>query len=236
MRCWSVALVLSAAACTSMSAPAAAPAPATELPAGLRWFRASAEQRALYLQSYRLAESRIREAAGGAGGAWAVILDADETILDNSTYQLRQARAGQGYDAAAWAAWVHERAATALPGAVEFTRLVRSLGGRVVVVTNRDAAGCDDTRQNLASVGVSADAVLCRVDTGDKNPRFRAVAEGTAGLPPLHVLMWVGDNIQDFPGMAQEARGSSSALEGFGRTYIILPNPMYGSWERNPVQ
>ncbi len=165
-----------------------------------------------------------------------MVLDADETILDNSTYQLRQARAGRPYDEASWAAWVEERAAPALPGAVEFTRQVRELGGRVVVVTNRTEAGCPATRDNLRSVGVPFDAVLCRGATSDKNPRFQAVEAGTAGLPPLRVLMWVGDNIQDFPGQSQALRSAApAALDPFGRTFVVLPNPMYGSWERLPV-
>jgi 5'-nucleotidase (lipoprotein e(P4) family) len=241
MRRWTAAFALALAGCaTAPQAPVPAPVPAPgALPAALHWYRASAEQRALFLQSYHWADERIREASRGVAGAWAVILDADETILDNSTYQLRQNRQGKGYEAATWEAWARERAAPALPGAAEFTGLVHSLGGRVVVVTNREAPVCDDTRANLAGVGVVADAVLCRGDTGDKNPRFRAVEEGTAapGLPPLRVLMWVGDNIQDFPGQSQALRGGpASGFDRFGSTFIVLPNPLYGSWERNPPQ
>jgi 5'-nucleotidase (lipoprotein e(P4) family) len=241
MRRWSIVLVMAVAGCaTAAPAPTRAPAPApaaAALPSGLHWFRNSAEQRALYLQTYRWAGERLAALARGAQGPWAVILDADETLLDNSEYQLREARAGLGFDNARWNAWVRERAARALPGAVEFTRGVRALGGRVVVVTNRDAVVCDDTRTNLVAVGVEADAVLCRGETGDKNPRFQAVEAGSAapGLPPLRVLMWVGDNVQDFPGLSQELRAApESALERFGRAFVILPNPMYGSWERNP--
>ena len=82
--------------------------------------------------------------------------------------------------------------------------------------------------------------MLCRTDpkNGSKDPRFDAVAAGTAPstLGPLEVLMWVGDNIQDFPRLTQAIRGGGDdAFAGFGETYIALPNPMYGSWERNPV-
>ena len=55
-------------------------------------------------------------------------------------------------------------------------------------------------------------------------------------LPPLDVLMWVGDNIQDFPRLTQSIRtAADSAFADFGETYIALPNPMYGSWERNQL-
>jgi predicted secreted acid phosphatase len=80
--------------------------------------------------------------------------------------------------------------------------------------------------------------MLCKPDTGpsDKNPRFEAVARGTtpAGLPPLEVVAFVGDNINDFPGQSQAIRGQGDqAFTDFGERFFMLPNPMYGSWERN---
>src|SRR5690606_21509859 len=148
--------------------------------------------------------------AAGAGG-WAVILDADETVIDNSEYQRRRAELDSGYTDASWSAWVAERAATTLPGAERFLRHVRELGGRVVIVTNRTQAECPDTRANLAALQLATDLVLCRAagpQGGDKNARFAAVREGTAadGVPALDVLLWVGDNIQDFPALTQSVR------------------------------
>ena len=243
-----VSLIGSAAACapatipaTPQPAPAATPATATQVPGGIRWFAAAAEQRAAYVQAYRLATTAIERAAQGrAAGSWAVILDADETVIDNSPYEIQQARLGVPYDSASWDAWVKRSAARALPGVVAFTNRVHTLGGRVVIVTNRDQQYCGATRDNILRVGVPADEVLCRTDraNGSKDPRFEAVQAGTAPstLPPLNVLMWVGDNIQDFPHLSQAIRTApDSALAGFGDRYIVLPNPMYGSWERNPV-
>jgi 5'-nucleotidase (lipoprotein e(P4) family) len=226
---------------TQQPAPAASPAVSTQIPTGIRWFAAAAEQRAAYVQAYRLATSAIERAAQGrAAGSWAVILDADETVIDNSPYEIQQARIGVPYDSASWDAWVKRGAARALPGAVEFTSRVHALGGRVVIVTNRDQQYCGVTRENILRVGVPADEVLCRTDkaSGSKDPRFEAVQAGTAPstLPPVNVLMWVGDNIQDFPHLTQAIRTApDSALAGFGERYIVLPNPMYGSWERNRV-
>ena len=70
----------------------------------------------------------------------------------------------------------------------------------------------------------------------DKTPRFESVTDGTtpAGLPPLDVVAVLGDNILDFPGMDQSLRREgASAFADFGTRYFVLPNPMYGSWERN---
>jgi 5'-nucleotidase (lipoprotein e(P4) family) len=211
------------------------------IPASVRWFRASAERRAIYLQSYRLAATALeRRAAGLPAGSWAVILDADETVLDNSPYQQELAIRRTTFDAATWNAWVRRGAAIALPGAPEFTRRAHELGGRVVIVTNRDKSQCAATRANLQRMGIAADAVLCKTDPSNsfKDVRFDAVAAGTAPspLPPLRILMWVGDNIQDFPRLRQDMRtASDSAFASFGDRFIVLPNPMYGSWERNPL-
>jgi 5'-nucleotidase (lipoprotein e(P4) family) len=216
-------------------------ASADTIPASVRWYRASAERRAIYLQTYRLATAALeRRAAGLASGSWAVILDADETVLDNSPYQQDVARRGASFDAATWNAWVMRGAAAALPGAPEFTRRAHELGGRVVIVTNRDAPQCDATRANLQRVAIAADAVLCRTDPSNsyKDVRFEAIATGRAPspLPPLRVVMWVGDNIQDFPRLRQDIRtASDSAFAEFGDQFIVLPNPMYGSWERNAL-
>jgi 5'-nucleotidase (lipoprotein e(P4) family) len=241
-----LALCVSACASASGSAAPAATTPATTpaaatIPLEVRWYRASAERRAIYLQTYRLAAAALeRRAAGLAPGSWAVILDADETVLDNSRYQQRLAERHAAYDSASWNAWVRSEEATALPGAASFVARAHELGGKVVIVTNRDEPLCAATRGNLARVGLTADEVLCRADPAksSKDPRFEAVAQGRAPstLPPLRVVMWVGDNIQDFPGQSQALRtGPDSAFADFGHRFVVLPNPMYGSWEKNPL-
>ena len=212
------------------------PAPRA-LPNDLKWFRLSAEYRALARQAYRLAAEQLPELSRGlVAGSWGVILDADETILDNSEYERRRFVADSGYTDASWFAWVNERAAAAVPGSVDFTKRVRALGGRVVVVTNRADSLCAPTRANLASIGVEADAVLCQPrGESDKNPRFDRVERGSAapGLPPLRIVEWLGDNIMDFPHLTQSARNDPALLADFGKRYFILPNPMYGSWQQN---
>ena len=231
--------LLSVAACTQ-SAPTIQPAPATTaaraLPNEIRWFRTSAEYRALTRQAYAVAGERIPELARGlAAQSWAVVLDADETVLDNSEYQRRRAMLDSAYTEASWAKWVNERAAPAVPGAPELTHKVHMLGGRVAIVTNRADSLCTATRANLQSAGIETDIVLCQPrGEGDKNPRFRRIENGTAvaGIPALNIVAWFGDNILDFPNMSQAARNDPRALDDFGRRFFILPNPMYGSWQQ----
>ena len=225
------------AACAPAARTAPAPAATPEFSLALRWMRRSAEYRAATRQTYRLAEQRLAELAPAVEpGHWGVILDADETVLDNSGYAVRRESLDSGYTEASWTAWVREEAAGTVPGAVAFTRRVHALGGRVVIVTNRADAVCGETRATLRKVGVDADAVLCQpADASDKNPRFARVENGTAapGLPPLAVLEWVGDNIQDFPWLTQAVRGDTATYALFGRRYFVLPNPDYGSWQGN---
>jgi 5'-nucleotidase (lipoprotein e(P4) family) len=248
-------LVLAAAsvgalACVPRSQPAAPPAPASattrpgQLPKEIHWARSSAERDGIFLQVYRDATEEVsRAAAGLASGSWGVILDADETVLDNSPHYLERSGGklvAEPYDEAAFTAWGREARAPALPGSAEFIAHVKGLGGRVVIVTNRVAALCDPTRENFRRLGIAVDAVICRPpETGDKNPRYQAVQRGTTGtgLPALNVLAWVGDNIQDFPSLRQDVkdRGPAGYAE-FGVRYFLLPNPIYGSWETNPVR
>lgn len=242
LPCLLVTIVLTVTACATRPARLNVPPAATAIPSGLHWYLTAAEKTALYEQVYRIAGDRVlQHAAGQERGRWAVIADADETLLDNSEYQLMLARAGQKYSEDTWQSWARQRRAVALPGSRAFIDRVLAAGGQVVVVTNRANAICEDTRANLRRENLRVAAVLCAPQdpaTGkqllDKNPRFRAVQDGGAvtGLPALRVLAWVGDNIMDFPGLSQTNAGP---LAEFGDHFFILPNPMYGSWATNPV-
>ena len=242
-------VALAAAACRSAAptAPPRAPSPpptATApserpLASALRWARDSAEHRALYLQVYKAATALVeQEAARRASGAWAVVLDADETVLDNSVYQVERERAGLPFDAPSWHAWTQRREALPLPGAGAFLGRVRELGGRIAIVTNRTVSECPDTEAVFRAHDLAFDVMLCKPDAGpgDKNPRFEAIAKGAtpAALPPLEIVAFVGDNIQDFPSLSQAIRKQGDdAFADFGVRFFALPNPMYGSWERN---
>ena len=189
------------------------------------------------VQAYRVATMHVEaEARTRTAGTWAVVLDADETIISNVTYQQERARQGLAYSTESWAAWVRRREATPLPGAAAFLTRVRALGGRIAVVTNRLQSECDDTAAVFARYQLIYDAMLCRQNgtPSDKNPRFQAVAAGQtpAGASPLEVVAFVGDNILDFPDLGQSVKEKGEAgLAAFGSRFFMLPNPMYGSWQ-----
>lgn len=238
------------AACATTTAPPegdATPEPGSWYGGGLHWSRTAAEHRAIFEQTFRLAAERLEELADGREpGTWAVSVDADETLIDNSQYDLDTARRGEEFNQESWHEWVLQKAAPALPGAAGFTMRVQELGGIVAVVTNRRAHQCAPTAENLRRVGIAFDIALCRAEVGEKEPRWNALQEGTAASWPgvqlgsetspgaVEVLMWVGDNIGDFPDLDQSARKREGRLTEFGDRYFALPNPMYGSWEDNP--
>jgi len=246
-RSWLVlALLLSSCSTATVSTTPApshsAPAAAPVMPDSIHWFRNSAEYRADMFQTYRLAARRLEEVSTTLGGvAWAVSVDADETLIDNSTYQKELAESGKPHSKEAWAAWVRRKEAKDLPGAAAFLKRVHELGGRVAVVTNRAQSLCADTEADLDKYGLVHDVVLCAPEQGstEKEPRWQQVEQGTTpqGLPPLRLVMWVGDNIQDFPDLDQKInQGDADAFGDFGVKYFVLPNPMYGSWAANPRQ
>ncbi len=169
----------------------------------------------------------------------AVILDVDETALDNSPYQARLLESGEAYASDTWSQWVDEGIAEAVPGAVEFARRAKRLGVTLFYVTNRRSHLEAATRANLRDVGFplgeDQDVLLMRGEkpewTGAKGSR-REVVSGTH-----RVVMLIGDDLNDFmdaDGLSVAERDSLALLHGayWGERWRMLPNPTYGSWER----
>jgi 5'-nucleotidase (lipoprotein e(P4) family) len=219
-------------------APARAQAPLDEH-LGIRYVRDSAEYHALSRQVYRQAAMAVDAARTGAPGAWAVVLDVDETALDNSVYQLERAAYGSSYDPVSWNAWVRREEAGSLPGVVEFVRGVRAAGGRIAWITNRDEATREETRRNLAREGLWHDGDRLCLETDKeytKARRRRELREGQGACAwagdPVRVVAYVGDQMGDFPGAGEEEGGTGGPPgdEAFGVRFFLLPNPMYGRW------
>lgn len=233
--------------CSSNESPDTQPDPETalpqveasdELPRSVHWMRNSAEYRAVLRQTYSVAGHELRQAVETKQpGTWAVALDADETVISNSLYEKELRNSGRENNSENWHAWVIRQEAPPLPGAIEFLHLIRDLGGYIAIVTNRSAVDCPDTELNFQAFEIPYDVMLCKTDDGEKEPRWEMVEKGTASesMPPVEIVMWLGDNIKDFPNHDQTLRfGEQSLYVDYGTRYFIMPNPMYGSWQVNP--
>ncbi len=168
----------------------------------------------------------------------AVILDVDETVLDNVAYQARLILDEDEYGPETWTAWCEERAAVPVPGALEFCRAADARGVAVFYVTNRRANVDEATTDNLRRQGFplsdDEDRVLTRGEregwTGDKTSRRAFVAER------YRVVAMFGDNLGDFVDIEElgseerDARVTAHA-DWWGQRWFVLPNPMYGSWD-----
>jgi 5'-nucleotidase (lipoprotein e(P4) family) len=222
---------------------AAQQTPPVEHAREVKWVRDSEEYATLTRWIYRTAAQAVRDQVPRLprGQGWAVVLDVDETALDNTAYELERRGYGQPHDEAVFAAWIARREAAVVPGAAEFVTEVRRLGGRVAWITNRLVASHDHTRENLALRGLWGDGDrLCMMDLADtaytKAARRAEVARGTGGCgfgQPMRVLAFVGDQLGDMP-QPGEADADAGRDEAFGARYFLLPNPMYGRWERRP--
>lgn len=215
---------------------------------GVLWGQTAAESWALAASTYRLAGSALDAAL--ANPSWtaaleqtagyetlppAVVLDLDETVLDNSQFQGQLVFDRTDYVQDTWNAWVAAKAAAAVPGAVEFVSLAKQKGVTVFFVTNRRLSEQADTLDNLKGLGIIAtDAdVLCTDENGwtsDKTAR-RAFLAKTHRL-----LLLIGDDMNDFvstAGLTSEARMklAQSHSDRWGRSWMLIPNPLYGSWE-----
>jgi 5'-nucleotidase (lipoprotein e(P4) family) len=200
-----------------------------KLPNDIRWIRQSIEYRMLCEQLFRQATVAILRKVKTEKNSdnLAVVVDLDETVLDNSLYQVERWKAGLSFTQDSWSEWVNREEAGLVSGAKEFLKAVRKKGVRVVFVSNRMNKNLEPTRRNLLALEVLApnDLFLLRLDKDDvKEVRRREVNEGKARMKkvgPLKVVGYVGDQMGDFPsGQAKE----------FGKTSFLLPNPMYGKW------
>jgi len=261
------ALALALAGCATP--PAVAPAAPAAVPAAtdaddnlnaVLWVQRSHEYRATTLSLYRGAIAGLDAALADPQwdalvpaerdnpGAWhdlppAVILDVDETVLDNSIYQARLVRDGLEYDDDTWAGWVAEQRATPVAGMVEFAHAASERGITLYYVTNREQRLKDATLANLRAVGlpVAHEGVFLglgmEVD-GCEQPGSRSGKLCRRQLVGRshRVLMQFGDQITDFAHLSEnsvQARNGVMAERGawFGQRWWMLPNPTYGGWE-----
>jgi acid phosphatase len=219
------------------------------------WQQTSGEYRACCLQAYRQGQQRLREKLKdlpkeGEGKPPAVVMDLDETVLDNSGYQTWLIRSGRLYTDESWKVWEseHFKDVELVPGAGEFIAAAEQAGVTVIYISNRfeeNRAFTVKTLQNLRLDTKGIDRrLLLTTGLSDKTAR-RKQAERDH-----RVLLLFGDNLRDFDetfkaakvgadDLAGQTRASAERLKKvdehrrrWGDDWIILPNPTYGEWPK----
>jgi len=164
----------------------------------------------------------------------AVVVDVDETVLDNSPHQAELIKNRMPFTNTVWTAWVNRRQAKPIPGAVEFLKYANSKGVRVFYVSNRNEAEKQGTIDNLKAVGfpdVSDETVLVRTTESGKEPRRQSIAA------KHRIVLLMGDNLNDFSNVFERKSVADRFSEVdrvkdlWGKRFIVLPNAMYGDWE-----
>ena len=212
----------------------------TYIEAATLYQQTSGEARALEYQTYMLARMLLDRDLRNRRIKMrrAIIVDVDETVLDNSRYQGMLIKKGVTYPEG-WTDWCNRAESPAIPGAVQFLKYAHSRGVRVFYVTNRKIAERDGTARNLKAVGfpeVNDETLLVRTDTNSdsKEPRRQSIASR------YHVVLLMGDNLNDFSDVFEKSKTVTARLEAteknlsqFGTHFIVLPNAMYGDWENS---
>jgi 5'-nucleotidase (lipoprotein e(P4) family) len=204
----------------------------------------AAEFRALAYQAFNIARMRLDEdfdkknlkrlPKAERKRARAVVVDIDETVLDNSPHQAELIKNRMPFTSSIWTAWVNRREAKAIPGAVEFLKYANAKGVRVFYVSNRNEAEKQGTIDNLKAVGfpdVSDETVLVRTTESGKEARRQTITA------KHRIVLFMGDNLNDLSNVFERKSVGDRFAEVdkmqkmFGRRFIVLPNAMYGDWE-----
>jgi 5'-nucleotidase (lipoprotein e(P4) family) len=199
------------------------------------WFQTAAEARALQYQAYNIARLRLNAdlADKKPSKKRAVVVDIDETIVNNITYEGQMIRINKEYPYE-WGKWIDMAEAKALPGSVEFLSYAVSKGVDVFYVTGRTMREKPATLQNLRKCGfpqVSDDHVFVRADESSKEKRRLKISENH------RTVLLMGDNLADLSAVfdrksvAERNAEVDNLKDEFGNRFIVLPNPVYGDWE-----
>ena len=209
---------------------------------GILFMQKAAEYRALCYQAFNLAKlqldadekNRKKLSKVERKKPRAVVVDIDETVLDNSPAQASNVKNRAPFDIKNWYAWGEMRKAKAIPGAVEFLNYATSKGAKVFYVSNRDEVQKQATIDNLKSAGfqdVDTENVVLRGQESTKEPRRLAISQ------KYRIAILMGDNLNDLSNVFERKSVADRFAEvdktksEFGARFIVLPNAMYGDWE-----
>lgn len=252
------AIVVAFSATLAEAQAPAVQAPAAQAPVAQDWLEAnlwtqrSVEFKGNALSVYALGHLRLDQAL--ADKKWtaapveqtgdyqnlppAIVLDIDETVLDNSLYQVWSMKTGTPFSVPTWNLFCADKVSRAIPGAVEFTKYADSKGVKVFYISNRGVEVEKPTRENMETLGFpmggNVDTFLMQNEKpgwGSKKGTRRAEI-----ARDYRIVLEVGDNFGDFDDRytASEADRMKFFDENkarWGREWLVISNPTYGSFD-----
>jgi 5'-nucleotidase (lipoprotein e(P4) family) len=221
------------------------------------YLQTSGEYRACCLTIYRCAADRLAMIVAEQSKSekpLAVVLDLDETVFDNSAFQTFLYRNNLEYTDELWSVYErnYPRDVTMIPGAKEFLTQASALGVTPIFISNRLQANQAGTLEVFSHLGIKVDdpakQLFLKVAPKESNKTVRR--EQVAEL--YNVVMYLGDNLRDFSEggfVAQKPPADATvtwyleeikrrqaavdqAAESWGRNWFVLPNPVYGEWDK----
>lgn len=200
----------------------------------------ASEYRALCFQAYNGAMSSLEHImmTSRFSKPPCVVLDIDETVLDNSPYSGEQVISGQPYSPATWKEWTALAEADTVPGVGTFLHFAKAKGAEIFYVSNRSVDELLPTVENLQDFGLpyaDTNHVFLKTTTSNKQARRERILETNA------IAMLIGDNLNDLSedfenlGTTDRQAITNRNRDQFGKHWIVLPNPIYGSWSSNIV-
>ena len=205
-----------------------------KLPNDVRWVRESKEYVALCNQVYANAIDKLKDTISPnnyslniINNNYAVVMDLDETVLDNSDYQVELYNKNEQYNPDSWDEWVVKEDAKLVPGAYDYISFLRNHNIQIIFISNRMHKRLQETKNNMLELGIYSDndIYLLRLDRADKKTIRRAEIFNSTGrmkdFKQFEIIQYLGDAIGDF---------EVDNLDRFGLDQFVFPNPMYGKW------
>jgi len=199
------------------------------------YMQRAAEYKALCTQAYNLARLRVdEELRNRTGKPPAIIIDIDETVLDNSQYEIHQAMKGQAYEPLSWQEWVDRSDADSIAGAPAFLKYAASKGVEIFYVTNRNESERNGTIRNMETFhlpNIDIEHLIMKGTMSSKEERRNRIEA------IRNVILYIGDNLADFSALFDKRSTDERSdmvvklSAEFGRRFILIPNPVYGDWE-----
>ncbi|MDH3620193.1 MAG: hypothetical protein OER91_04840 [Gammaproteobacteria bacterium] len=228
------------------------------------WVKHSADYEALTRQVYSVATRDLERFI--ADTSWsaipgqtdaedlppAVILDVDETVINNVAFQVGFERP---FSDRKLEMWDREHVAEPVPGVIEFIKAATAADVAVFYLTNRPCEKYEDEEEacpqkqtvidGIRELGLEVEPEFVSLSyerpewTKEKLIRREAIAEN------FRVIMLLGDDFADFvqcarssfhPPCTEPATRASRAADVrkyerfWGNGWYLLPGPMHGSW------